>query len=42
MTPSHWIRKTEDNLRITMAHGAQPEDQLENWKDGMVEDKDYP
>ena len=25
-----------------MAHGAQPEDQLENQKDGMAEDKTYP
>ena len=38
MTPSHGTRKTEDNLRVTMAHGAQPEDQLEDWKDGMAKE----
>ena len=42
MTPSHWIRKTKNNLRATMTHGAQPEDRLENWKDGMAKDKNYP
>ena len=41
MTPSHWTRETEDNLRITMAHGAHPKDRLENRKDGMAETKEY-
>ena len=40
MTPSHWTGKTEDNLRTTMAHGAQSEDRLEKWKNGMAETKE--
>ena len=42
MSPSHGIRETEDNLRATMAHGAQPEDRLEDWKDGMAKTKKNP
>ena len=42
MSPSHGTRETEDNPRVTLAHGAQPEDRLEDWKDGMARIKEDP
>ena len=41
-SPSHRIRETEDNLRVTVAHGAQPQDWLEDRKDGMAGIKKNP